>query len=144
MIEYGGILLAQAAGVLVCSLLTAAILLWRARKRQNWIIPYKDAYVVSLKAGFSSLVIANVAIIAVAYSGIENEDLFKHVALLFGVGAWWFVHTNALLRFASITTTLTVKDAKALSANVFAYQVGGFFVAGFVLAILMVAVSGTK
>ena len=100
MIEYGAALLGQVIGVLLWSFLNAAILLWRARKLKNWSIRYKDAYFVSLKAGLIGLVFADAAVLAVAFAGNTSEDLLKYVGLLFGVVAWWFAHSSALLKLA--------------------------------------------
>ncbi len=144
MIEYGAALAGQAIGVLLWSFLNAAILLWRARKLKGWVIRYKDAYIVSLKAGFWGLVFGDAAVLAVAFAGGTSEDLFKYVGLLFGVVAWWFAHSNALLKLAGTSTPLTVKDARAISASVFGYLFGALFALALVVVVIALVVGALK
>ena len=101
------------------------------------MIRYKDAYVVSIKAGFIALVFGNAAVLAVALGGAVSEELFKSIGLLFGVVSWWFAHSSALLKLAGTSTPLTVKDARAISASVFGYLFGGVF--ALALAIVLIA-----
>ena len=144
MIEYGAALLGQVVGVLLWSFLNAAILLWRARKLKSWAIRYKDAYIVSLKAGIIGLVFADAAVVAVAFAGGASEDLLKYVGLLFGIGAWWFAHSNALLKLASTSFTLTVKDARAISASVFGYLFGALFALGLIVVLIVLVVGAIR
>lgn len=144
MIEYGAALLGQVIGVLLGSFLNAAILLWRARKLRGWFIRYKDAYVVSLKAGFIAVVFGDAAVLAVAFAGGTSEDLLKSVGFLFGVVAWWFGHSSALLKLAGTSMPLTVKDARAISASVFGYLFGALFVLSLVGVLIVVIVGAIK
>lgn len=144
MIEYGAALLGHAIGVLLWSFLNAAILLWRARKLKSWAIRYKDAYVVSLKAGLIGLVFADAAIFTVAFAGNTSEDLMKYVGLLFGVVAWWFAHSSALLKLAGTSKPLTVKDARAISASVFGYLFGALFALALIVALIAAVVGAIK
>jgi hypothetical protein len=144
MIEYGAAVLGQVVGVLLWSFLNAAILLWRARKLKSWAIRYKDAYVVSLKAGFIGVVFAEAGVLAVAFSGTTSEDLLKNVGLLFGIVAWWFAHSSALLKLAGTSTPLTVKDARAISASVFAYLFGTVFALAIILLLIIALVGAIK
>ena len=144
MMEYGAAVLGQVVGVLLWSFLNAAILLWRARKLKSWAIRYKNAYVVSLKAGFIGVVFADAAVLAIAFSGTATEDLLKYVGLLFGIVAWWFAHSSALLKLAGTSTPLTVKDARAISASVFAYLFGTVFALAIILVLIMAVVGAIK
>ena len=144
MIEYGAAVLGQVVGVLLWSFLNAAILLWRARKLKSWTLRYKDGYVVSLKAGFIGVVFADAAVLAVAFSGTTSEDLLKYVGLLFGIVAWWFAHSSALLKLAGTSTPLTVKDARAISASVFGYLFGALFALGLIVVVIIAIVSAIK
>lgn len=144
MIEYGAAILGQAIGVLLWSFLNAAILLWRARTLRSWAIRYKDAYVVSIKAGFIALVFGNAAALAVAVAGGSSEELLKSIGLLFGVVSWWFAHSSALLKLAGTSTPLTVKDARAISASVFGYLFGGLFALALVVVLIAAVVSAIK
>lgn len=150
MIEYGVFLLGLAIGalmgLLMLSFLYAAILLWRARKLKGWAIRYKDAYVVSFKAGFIGLVFGFAAVLTVAFSGGTSEYLLKYVGVLFGVVAWWFAHSSALLKLAGTSTPLTINDARAISASVFGYFIlamSGVSIVVFLVVMLITAVVGT-
>jgi hypothetical protein len=144
MIEYGAAFLGQVIGVLLWSFLNAAILLWRARKLKNWAIRYKDAYAVSLKAGLIGLVSADAAILAVAFLGNTSEDLLKYVGLLFGVVAWWFAHSSALLKLPGALALLTVKDARAISASVFGFLFGAYFALALIVMLIVAVVGAIK
>ena len=144
MIEYGAVLLGQVVWVLLWSFLNAALLLWRARKLKSWAIRYKDAYIVSLKAGIIGLVFADAAVVAVAFAGGASEDLLIYVGLLFGIVAWWFAHSNALLKLASTSFALTVKDARAISASVFGYLFGALFALGLVVVLIVLVVGAIR
>ena len=144
MIEYGAVLLGQIVGVLLWSFLNAAILLWRARKLKSWAIRYKDAYVVSLKAGIIGLVFANAAVLAVAFAGGASDDLLKYVGMLFGIVAWWFAHSSALLKLAGTSMMLTAKDARAISANVFGYLLGALFALSLIVVLIVLVVGAIK
>ena len=108
----------QAIGVLLWALLlNAPILQWRARVLRNWSINYKDAYFVSIKAGLVALVVADVIISAIFFSG--NPTVAMLCGILFGSVSWWFAHSNALLKLAGPSSLLSAKDARSISASVF-------------------------
>ncbi|MGH8618165.1 MAG: hypothetical protein ACREUW_10775 [Burkholderiales bacterium] len=131
-------LLSQSISLLLFSLLSAAILLWRARKLKGWIIAYKDALGVALKAGFCGLVVAfvfsNAAPLAHA-TGIWNV-LGNVVGSVLAIVVWWNVHSRALLKLANTLIPLTVKDARTISTSVCGY----LFIPLFVLGAILVAI----
>ncbi|MEW5792641.1 MAG: hypothetical protein ACOY4L_00670 [Pseudomonadota bacterium] len=133
MIELFAMIAGPAIGVLLWSFLNASILQWRARKLRNLSIRYKDAYLVSIKAGLVALVVGDLAVLAVAFSGNSNEQLLNSVGLLFGVTSWWFAHSNGLLKLAGQSSLPSPKDARAISASVFGYWIGGLFALSLVL-----------
>jgi len=141
MAEYIGGLIGQALGVLVWSFLNASILVWRARKMRTWAIAYRAAYFVSIKAGYIALVFAHLAVLALLLSGYRDEEALRWIGVLFGITAWWFAHSNSLLKLDGPKSLLSVKDARAISASVFGYLFAGLFGIGLlVLAVLTVAV----
>ena len=144
MLELLGMIVGQAVGVLLWSLLNASILKWRARKIKAWLINFKPAYLLSIKAGFVALVVGDAAVFAAAFSGSASEDLFKNVGLLFGLVSWWFTHSNALLKLAGPSLPLSVKEARAISANVFGYLFGAVFALGLVLVLFLSLFSALK
>lgn len=138
MIDISAMIIGQALGVLLWSLLlNAPILRWRARKLSNWSIGYKDAYIISIKAGFISFVFADVATFAAALSGNPNEELLKSVGFLFGLVAWWFAHSNGLFKLAGPSNLLSPKDARAISTSVFGYLIGGLFALSLLLLLVI-------
>ena len=78
------------------------------------------------------------------FAGGTSEDLFKYVGLLFGVVAWWFAHSSALLKLAGTSTPLTVKDARAISASVFGYLFGALFALALVVVVIALVVGAMK
>ena len=144
MLELLGLIVGQAVGVLLWSLLNASILQWRARKIKAWAINFKQAYFLSLKAGLVALVVGDAAVFAITFSGSSSEDLLKYVGLLFGLVSWWFTHSNALLKLAGPSLPLTVKEARAISASVFGYLFGALFALSLVLVLLLSLFSALK
>lgn len=132
-----GLLIGGVIGVLVWSFLNAGILRWRARKLRGWEIRYRDAYVVSIKAGFLALIFGELAAFAVLFTGNNDAEVLKSVGMVFGLVTWWFAHSNALLKLAGPSSLLSPQDARALSASVFGYLFGGIFC--FALGILLLA-----
>lgn len=142
MIDISAMIIGQALGVLLWSLLlNAPILRWRARELRNWSIGYKDAYIISIKAGFVSFVTADVAVLAAALSGSADEELLKSVGLLFGLVTWWFAHSSGLLKLAGQSVLLTVKDARSISTSVFGHLLVGAIVLSLGLLLIVSLVS---
>lgn len=79
---------AQAAGRLVVSMISASVLQWLARTTRGWTISCRPAYLLSLKAGFAAVVAANVAIPAVAAAGDADAKLPENAALLTDLLIW--------------------------------------------------------
>ena len=116
----------QAIGV---SFLGAWILQLRAQKLRSWTISYKDAFLVSVKAVLLALAFATLVVFLVAFVGNSDENLLRAIGQLCWLIAWWFAHSNGLLKLAAPSSLLSPKDARALSASVFAYlAVGGLVV----------------
>ncbi len=144
MLEFLGLVVAQVVGVLLGALLNAALLIWRALKLRNWVIHYRNAYVVSIKAGFVAVVCADVATIAVALVGGTNDKLLDNVGLLFGLVGWWFMHSSALIKLAGSANPITVKDARALSASVFSFGILFFLAIGVGVLLIFLALKALK
>jgi hypothetical protein len=145
MIELSAMLVGQAIGVLLWSaILNAPILQWRARSLRNWHIKYKHAYLVSIKAGFIALIVGDAAVLSIAISGNTNEQFLNLVGFVFGLTSWWFSHSSALLKLADSTGSITVKEARSISTSVIGYIIGGLFALGFVVIIIVSAVSLLK
>lgn len=142
MSELSALIGAQLIGVLVwSSILNAPMLQWRARKLRSWAIEYKRAYLVSIKAGLVGVIIGDIAVLSTALSGNTNERTLNIVGLIFGIGSWWFAHSNALLKLADPRGSLTVKDARSISTSVIGYVIGAVFALGVVLAFIIIVVS---
>ena len=144
MYELLGIAIGQVIGALLLSALNAALLQWRARVRRSWIISFRNAYRLCLKAALIALLISDIAIFTSVAFGGTNADLLRNVALLFGLVSWWFAHSNGLLKLAGPSIPLATKEARALSANVFAYFLGAIFVLSLAVAVVFSLLSSSK
>ena len=134
----------QVLGVLLWSFLMAAVLRGQALKMRSWEVRYKDAYFVSITAGFTSIVFADLASLAATLLSNQNEDLVKSVGLLFGITVWWYAHSNALLKLSGPQSLLSVKDARAISNRVFTLVFGGIFLVGIAIVIVSLAYSAIR
>ena len=76
--------------------------------------------------------------------GGAADDLLKNVGFLFGIAAWWFAHSSALLKLAGTSTPLTVKDARAISASVFAYWFGALLALGLIVMLIAAVIAVTR
>jgi hypothetical protein len=141
--EFALMLLAQIVGALVASLLSAAVLIWRARKLKNWPIPFRSAYVVAAIAAVAGIISANVIALIISFAS-DNVRLLESVGRLFGLVVWWFVHSRALMKLAGTAVPLTVKEARSISASVFAYLFGIVFALAVAGMLILLAVSGMR
>lgn len=123
MIGLFGVFIIQVIGILLWSLLlNAPILQWRSQKHKNWNIGYKDAFFVSIKAGVVALIVIDISILAGALSGRPAIiTLVMLLGFLLGLVSWWLTHSNALLKLASSSGMLSIKDARSISMQVFVY-----------------------
>ena len=99
------------------AVLAAPILQWRARKLQDYHLTYKDASILSMKAGFIAVIVRNAFVIALALMGIVIGPGFKILSILLGVIEWWFFSSNAILKLDNSNSLLTVKDARSISTS---------------------------
>ena len=144
MADLVGALIGQAIGVLLWSFLMAAVLRKQALRRRKWEIRYGDAYFVSLKAGFTSMAFADLASFAAAFLSTQNEDLVKSVGMLFGITAWWYAHSSALLKLSGPQSSLSINDARAISNRVFVLVFGCIFLVGMAILIFALAYSAIR
>ncbi|SRR6266487_3259291 len=138
--ELAAIIVGQVLGAFLWSFLNAKILIWRALKIKNWPIRFRDAYNVSLRASLIAIVSGDIAQILVFFTGGNSKNLLGYVGMLFGIVAWWFAHSQALLKLTPASITLTSKEARSISANVFAFLFGGLFLFGCAIALIVVIV----
>lgn len=142
--EFLATIVGQILGAILWSFFNAGLLIWRALKMKHWAVHFRDAYVVSIKAALIAVVIADIAQAAVAVAGGHSDDLLRNVGLLFGVVAWWFAHSSALLRLAGNSITLTVKEARSVSASVFGFAFGGVMLISLAIGLIIVVVGALK
>lgn len=132
-------IVAQAAGLLLVSAISASVLQRRARSTRDWAIDFRPAFLVALKAGLAAVVAANLAILAVAAAGDTDSKLLKNTGMLIGLLAWWFVHSKALAGLSGAGAPMTAKQARAMSAGVFAYVAGALFAVSAALTLALAA-----
>lgn len=121
-IEFYAAVSGQIVGLLAWSFLNAAMLQWRARALENWNIRYRTAYFVSLKAGLIGTGFAWATALAVVFAGIGSTNPLGQLATGLGMAAWWFAHSNALIKLAARNSIpLTVEEARAISTSVIGY-----------------------
>lgn len=120
-----GILVGLAIGVLVLSFINAWVLSWRAKVLRSWRIPYRSAYVVSVKAVVISLIAGALAAYAVDFVvdffGSARHGLARTIGALLGIVAWWYAHRSALMKMEVPRIVVWPKDARAISASVFGF-----------------------
>jgi len=129
-------LIGQVAGVLLwAAILYAPILQWRSRARFSWNLPYKRAFLVSIKAAGMAIV---VSMLLGFVAGLTNSTgpLIEAAIFVAGILAWWFTHSTALLAESENVISMSLKDARILSAAVMGWAIGLFFALGFVLFIV--------
>lgn len=103
--------------------LNAPILQYRARKLTNWYIDYKDAALVSVKAGIAGVIIGFITMFIIALVDNTNIKLLKSLGMLFGIAAWWFILSNGLLNLTDPARTLSLKEARAISSSVLRFYI---------------------
>lgn len=123
MIEIVAPIIGQVIGILLwAALLNAPILQWRARKLKHWSIRYKDAYLVSIKAGLIAAVLSFVVTLGILLLVPADVDpLAQLVGLIVALLSWWLAHSNALLKLSGPHSLLSVSDARAISSSVLGF-----------------------
>lgn len=132
-------LIGQAVGVLLwAALLYAPILQWRSRARLSWNLPYTRAVVISLKAAGMAIV---VSMLLGFVAGLTHSTgpLIDAAVFLAGILAWWFTHSTAVLTESQNKISISLRDARLLSAAVMGWAIGLLFALGLVLAVLGMA-----
>lgn len=132
-------LIGQAVGVLLwAALLYAPILQWRSRVRLSWNLPYKRAVLISLKAAGMAIVVS-MLLVFVADLTNSTGPLIEAAISLAAILAWWFTHSTAVLTESQNTISISLKDARLLSAAVMGWAIGLLFALGLVVAVLVAA-----
>jgi len=127
MIELLGIIIGQVLGILLwAAILNAPILQWRARKLKHWNIRYKDAYLVSIKAGFIAAVLSLAVTLGIVLLVPLDADAVDVLSRLVGVVvallSWWLAHSNALLKLSGPHGLLSVNEARSISGSVLGFM----------------------
>lgn len=99
--------------------------MWRAWATHNWNIGFRDAYVVSVKAGLGATVLAAITTFASALVvgllfgevGSVGEKGLVTLGSAVGIVSWLYLHANALLTAASSTHMRNVLDYHSLSLS---------------------------
>lgn len=133
--EYIGLVAAELVGAALGALLNAKILTWRAMIIKHWALPYKTAYLVSIKAGLLAVLASIAAQFAVIFAG-GSDELLKNVGVLVALVTWWLAHSNGLLKLAGPSITLTAKEARGISASVFGYYFSALLLGGLLLVVI--------
>lgn len=134
----------QLIGTVLWSLLGARVLMWRANKMNGWRLSFRDAFVVSIKAAFIAVAAADIAEVLLSYAG-GTADLLKYVGMLIGIVAWWYVHSNALLKLAGKTSiVITIKGTRSISSSVFGVLFGTVFLISVAFVLLLVGLKSLK
>ncbi|MEX0450515.1 hypothetical protein V6X62_01625 [Spiribacter sp. 218] len=132
-------LIGQAVGVLLwTALLYAPILQWRSRVRLNWNLSYKRAVVISLKAAGMAIVVSMLLGFVAGLTSSTNPLIDASISLA-AILAWWFTHSTAVLTESQNTISISLKDARMLSAGVMGWAIGLLFALGLVVAVLGMA-----
>jgi hypothetical protein len=113
-------LIVQIIIVAVWSFLHAYILQGRAKKKQNWDLPYRHAYMVSIKANLLAAAAGTGVALALLFSVGAGEKVINAVNLLVTLPVWWFAHSQFLLSTPTAPNLMQPKQARQISTAVFA------------------------
>ena len=131
-------LAASAIGFMANAFWVAGILMWRARKLEQWSIPYWKALIVQLKAvGLATLFM----IAAQAVGPAEGGETVQSILRFMGLIVWFFTHSSAVHRLATAEgKSLEAERARRITWSVLGFSAGAtacLAAVGLVLASVM-------
>lgn len=137
------VVLGEAAGLLLWSIINASVLQWQARKFKSWRIDYKPAHLLSLKAGGVAvlagdavMLVGDTGVLTMVSAGMVRAEHLPYIGILIGVFTWRYLHSNLLMTLAGSSVSLALDEARTISAVVFGYLIGAVIAFTIVLMLL--------
>ena len=122
VIFFFGLHFPSAIGLILITLaIHAPVLKWRANSKTFQHLSYKKCLLIASKANSISFLVS-ITILGIIYfnSSVPNDT--DSLAGLFGILAWWIVHSNAVFAEFNDDTSFKLKDARYFSLGIFGWN----------------------
>jgi hypothetical protein len=134
-----GLVLGQIVAAAIVALMNAVLLRWRALKMRKLAINFRAAYWISFKASLAAFVFSDFVVIGLAFLAPTNPQLVKNAMSIAAMVGWFLVHSHGVLKFGN--STLTRRDALAISVSVFVFGLLVGIACGLVVVAILAGVA---